>query len=168
MYVPLQILSSYSPEEIQSAVGKRLVQNLSPWQLLCFQAEGHKGLQTHSSWQDRFQIVQGLLQECKEEFQMQTELLLGEESINYEQMMHKQNGSSFIDKPLRFPEEKEESGVVNFIGEQVTKLSAESSNTSDIDVEFNESESANGQSSTSDTPENISIKVQYLCLLCSC
>ncbi|XP_071525482.1 uncharacterized protein [Panulirus ornatus] len=70
-----KILSGYSSEEIQNAVGKRLVQNLTPWQLLCFQIEGKETNNAQHSWQDRFHKLRSLLMECKEEFQKQMEPL---------------------------------------------------------------------------------------------
>ncbi|XP_069935662.1 uncharacterized protein [Cherax quadricarinatus] len=68
-----KILSGYSSEEIQKAVGKRLVENLTPWQVLCFQAQGSNASSSQWSWQDKFCILQSLLKEFKEDFEKQME-----------------------------------------------------------------------------------------------
>ncbi|KAG0718529.1 hypothetical protein GWK47_052295 [Chionoecetes opilio] len=66
-----KILSVYTPQDIQGAVGHRLYQDLSPWQLLCLRVDREGA----SLWQDRLRILEDLLRECREEFHSQTEPL---------------------------------------------------------------------------------------------
>lgn len=94
----MQILSGYSSEEIQNAVGKRLVQNLTPWQLLCFQSEGKETNNANHSWQDRFQKLESLLMECKKEFQTQTEPLQGIKNSKCQELVCEQGDSSLVDE----------------------------------------------------------------------
>ncbi|XP_042864682.1 uncharacterized protein LOC122248622 isoform X2 [Penaeus japonicus] len=63
-----KILGGYSGEEILQAVGRRLLETLSPWQLLCFKAKRLDDKDELQSWQGRVQYLEQLLQECKEEF----------------------------------------------------------------------------------------------------
>lgn len=63
-----KILGGYSGEEILQAVGRRLLETLSPWQLLCFQAKRLEEEGELQSWQGRVQYLEQLLQECKDEF----------------------------------------------------------------------------------------------------
>ncbi|XP_050695753.1 uncharacterized protein LOC126985214 isoform X5 [Eriocheir sinensis] len=67
-----KILSSYTSQDIQSAVGQRLFQNLSPWQMLCLQVDRDGAW---PQWQDRLRLLEDLLKECREEFHSQTEPL---------------------------------------------------------------------------------------------
>lgn len=49
-------------------MGRRLLETLSPWQLLCFQAKRLEEEGELQSWQGRVQYLEQLLQECKDEF----------------------------------------------------------------------------------------------------
>ncbi|KAK4292575.1 hypothetical protein Pmani_034663 [Petrolisthes manimaculis] len=86
-----KILNGYEPSEIQSAVGRRLVQNFTPWELLCFQTDrccqhqnhdclhvqpGEEGvpqtvcnnINTLDVWKKRLRTLESLVKECQEEF----------------------------------------------------------------------------------------------------
>ena len=67
-----QILSVYTSEDIQNAVGHRLFQDLSPWKMLCLRSDRDD---SWPQWKDRLRFLEDLLRECREEFHSQTEPL---------------------------------------------------------------------------------------------
>ncbi|MPC25286.1 hypothetical protein E2C01_018392 [Portunus trituberculatus] len=67
-----KILSAYTSQDIQTAVGQRLFENLSPWQQLCLRVDREGGW---PQWQERLRLLEDLLKECQEELFSQTEPL---------------------------------------------------------------------------------------------
>ncbi|KAG7173145.1 uncharacterized protein LOC121861039 [Homarus americanus] len=97
-----KILSGYKSEDIQKAVGKRLVENLTPWQLLCFQSEGKDANGVHCSWQNRLNILLNLFKECKEDFERHLEPLPEASCNRSQESAHKETQSSALTKQLEY------------------------------------------------------------------